>query len=136
MPCRAGRNIEGIFDLGSVPVKAKETVREELMQAQDDGVLAFGIRMGANAAVDGDSADHNGRYYLICSGSLIQDGKELPGNSLIRVDAGEPAPTLTAGSAGAEVLVMQFGRPSDRPGSDPSKLASRDPDGYVERKNA
>ena len=48
----------------------------------------------------------------------------------------EPAPKLTAGSEGAEVLAMQFGQPSERPGSDPSKLASRDPNGYVERKNA
>jgi len=136
MPCRAGRNIEGIFDLGSVKVKAKETIREELMTPQDDGVWTVGIRMGAGATADGIVADHNGQYYLICSGSLIQDGKELPSNSLIRVDAGEAAPTLTAGSEGAEVLAMQFGKPSERPGSDPSKLASRDPNGYVERKNA
>jgi hypothetical protein len=48
----------------------------------------------------------------------------------MRVEAGEPAPLLQAGPDGAEVLVMQFARPSERPGSDPSKLKR---DGYVDR---
>ena len=38
-----------------------------------------------------------------------------------------------AGSDGANVLVMQYARPSDRPGSDPKEMAKRDPNAYVEK---
>lgn len=132
MPCRAGRNIGGVFELGRAPSNGAETVREELMQPQEDGVQAIGIRMGANARAGGIPAE-NGQYYLVCTGSLIQNGKELPVSSLIRVEAGEPTLALTAGNDGAEVLAVQFARPTERPGSDPSKLAHRE-NGYTLRK--
>ena len=136
MPCRAGRNIEGLFDVGTLVLKPKETRREELMAPQEDGVAAVGLRLGPSAEMDGLATDGNGQFYLVCAGSLIQDGKELPDQSVIRVDAGEPTPRFIAGSEGAEVLALQFGRPSDRPGSDPSKLATRDPDAYKQQERA
>lgn len=132
MPCRAGRNIAGLFELGKAPA-ANETAREDLMEAQADGVHAVGIRLGANAKADGLPSDSGGQYYLVCAGSLVRDGGDLPANSLIRVEPGEPTPALQAGGEGAEVLALQFSRPTDRPGSDPEKLAGRDPDGYVEK---
>lgn len=130
MACRAGRNIAGVFEVGSRKMKAGEVAREPLMEAQDDGVDALGIRLGANAQTQGPVSSGGGQYILVCGGTLLENGKAMAENSLIRVEAGEPAPVLQAGPDGADVLVMQFCRPSDRPGSDPSKLSRS---GYVDR---
>lgn len=131
MPCRAGRNIAAVFEQDVEPPATGAVVREPLMEPQADGVFAEGIRLGAGAVAEGLANDAGGQYYLVCSGTLVADGKELTPNSLIRIDAGEPAPTLHAGDAGANVMALQFCRPSDRPGADPNALAARDPDGYV-----
>ncbi len=131
MPCRAGRNIAAVFEQDGGLVAEGETVREPLMERQEDGVYAEGIRLGANAVADGMPNDAGGQYYLVCSGSLLSDGRDLPERSLIRANRGENTPTLRAGEMGAAVLALQFSRPTDRPGSDPRKLAERNPDGYV-----
>jgi len=133
MPCRAGRNIAGTFDLGR-PIGAGKIEREDLMESQDDGVDAVGFRLGSNAVSDGLPTENGGQYYLVCGGALIQNGKELPADSVIRVDRGEDVLQMSAGPDGAEVLCLQFGLPSDRPGSDPSLLAKRNPDAYQDRK--
>jgi hypothetical protein len=131
MPCRAGRNIAGVFDQTAAPLDEGETIREPLMDPQDDGVYAEGIRMGANATVAGIPNQAGGQYYLVCAGMLIAEGKELVERSLIRTNPGEETPTFKAGKLGANVLALQFSRPTDRPGSDPQKLSERDPGGYV-----
>ena len=131
MPCRAGRNIAAVFEQGREPLSEGEVVRERLMDPQEDGVDAEGVRMGPHARAEGPSNDGGGQYYLVCAGSLTVDGKALRANSLIRADAGEAAPQLQAGADGANVLVLQFSRPSDRPGANTIKLAARDPAGYV-----
>ncbi len=130
MACRAGRNIAGVFEVGKRRMKNGEVAQEPLMEPQADGVDAVGIRMGANAQAQAPTSAGGGQYILVCAGTLLQDGKEMTADSLMRVEAGEPAPLLQAGPDGAEVLVMQFARPSERPGSDPSKLKR---DGYVDR---
>jgi hypothetical protein len=130
MACRAGRNIAGVFEVGTQRMKAGAVAQEPLMEAQADGVDAVGIRMGASAQTPGPVSSGGGQYILVCAGTLLQDGKEMTADSLMRIEAGEPAPVLQAGPNGADVLVMQFCRPSDRPGSDPSKLTRA---GYVDR---
>jgi hypothetical protein len=130
MPGRAGRNIAATFDIERDPLPAHEVIREPLMEPEADGVYAAGLRLGAHARTAGVTPDAGCQYYLVCTGSLIQDGKPLPANSLIHVDAGEDTLQLQAGPEGANVLVMQFPRPSDRPGSDPAKLANRSMDDY------
>ncbi len=130
MPGRAGRNIEGVFDLeGGLPAEGQVT-REPLMPRQDDGVDAVGIRLGANARADGLPADGKGQFYLICAGSLVADGRVLPERSIVRVEPDDPAMVLVAGPDGAQVLGVQFAAPSERPGTDPAKLASRAEKGY------
>jgi len=129
MPCRAGRNIEGVFELGNIPQAGTKT--EELMPQQSDGVRVVGIRLAAHAEAPGIPAE-GGQFYLVCSGTILQDGRDMPESSLIRVEAGEAAPSLLAGAEGAEVLVVQFANPSQRPGSDPAQLAHRAA-GYVKR---
>ncbi len=131
MPCRAGRNIAGVFDQDADAVGNGESSREPLMDAQEDGVYAEGIRLGANASAKGIPNDAGGQYYLVCAGSLISGDKTLPERSLIRTNPGEEPPTFQAGELGANILALQFSRPSDRPGSDPKKLAQRDAGGYV-----
>ncbi len=100
------------------------------MEPESDGVYAEGVRLGAHVQTMGVPPDAGCQYYLICTGSLIQDGKVLPANSLIYVDPGEDTLPLQAGPEGANVLVMQFPRPSERPGSDPAKLVNRSMDDY------
>ena len=131
MECRAGRNIAGVFEIGQEPLVDGIATREELMEVQADGVFAEGIRLGPNAQADGIQNDAGGHYYLVCSGALVEDGKILPERSLVRVNPDEPTPKFQASEEGAFVLALQFSRPSERPGSDPSKLAERSPDGYV-----
>ena len=130
MPGRAGRNIEGAFD-ATLPVPVAGAVtREDLMPIQDDGVFAQGIRMGAGARTGGLAACGKGQFYLVCAGSIIADGKVLPENSLVRVEPDDPQLMLQAGADGAHVLALQFSAPSERPGTDPAKLAERAQQGY------
>ncbi len=135
MPGRAGRNIEGVFDVsGAVPV-AGQTTYEQLMQPEADGVAAMGIRMGANATSSGLSACGKGQFYLVCAGTLDMNGKVLPERSLIRAEPGDPSVELHAGPDGAQILALQFAAPSDRPGTDPAKLAERSAKGYVNKRS-
>lgn len=136
MPGRAGRNITGHFDTSRPRLSEGKSKREDLMAAQSDGVDAVGIRLGPNASSGGIPSDAGGQYYLVCEGSLTGPDCELPRHSLMHVEGGEEAPVLNAGPEGAEVLVLQLARPSDRPGSDPRKLAERDPSAYVQRPDA
>jgi hypothetical protein len=133
MPCRAGRNLAGGFDADSAALPAGASAVEPLLPAEADGVAAVGLRLGAHASIAGVPADAGDQYYLVCGGTLVEAGRELPRHSLIHVASGEPAPTLTAGADGAAVLLVQFGRPTARPGSDVRVLAARDPGSYVDR---
>ncbi len=133
MPCRAGRNIAGHFDRsGPVPAPG-EVVETALMAPQDDGVFAIGLRLGPGAAAEGPTSDAGGQYYLVCDGELSRDGADLDRHSLIHVQPGEAPARLQAGPAGADVLILQFARPTARPGSDPIALAKRDPAAYMQR---
>lgn len=133
MPGRAGRNIAGKFDIERPMLPAGETAREALMEVQPDGTYAEGLRMGPGATIDGLEPTTGGQFYLVCAGSLEQDGKTLTPKSLIYVDPEETAPTLRAGPEGACVLAMRFPCPSERPGSDPSKLTGRSEADYKMR---
>lgn len=133
MPCRAGRNIAGLFDVEAPTPDAGAVERQALMEPQEDGVDALGLRLGPNAETDGPESGAGGQYYLVCRGSLHQEDRVLETASMIRIEPGETPPALRAGDDGADILVLQFGRPSERPGSDPSTMADRDPEGYVVR---
>lgn len=133
MPGRAGRNIAGRFDLSEPTPPAGESRRESLMASQPDEVNAVGLRLGPGAAIDGPPSTGGGQYYLVCQGAAAVDGKALPTRSVIHVAPGEPPPRFAAGDDGAAVLMLQFARPSERPGSDPQALAARDPNAYMRR---
>lgn len=131
MPGRAGRNIEGSFDLELGVPASGEVTREDLMERQLDGVHAVGIRMGAHARTIGLPAEGKGQFMLVCAGSVTAAGKALGEKSVIRVEPDEPAVELEASRDGAQVLALQFCAPCERPGTDPAKLAERAAKGYV-----
>jgi hypothetical protein len=133
MPGKAGRNIAGIFDYTKMLTKQGATETEALMDPQEDGVDAVGLRLGPNTEMESVASTGGGQYVLVCSGTVEIDGKTLDQNSLLHVEAGEAAPTLKSGSEGACVMVLQFARPSERPGSNPAEMAKRDPNAYVEK---
>lgn len=123
MPGRAGRNIAALFATGEIPSNG-EAIRLPL-QDTDDGLRMAGIRLAAHASAAPTPSDGGGQFYLICSGSLVHEGQPLPTQSLIYVETGEDPPALQAGPDGAEVLLLQFPKATERPGSDPAVLAQR-----------
>lgn len=133
MPGRAGRNIAGRFDTSRPRPRAGAAVIEPLMADQSDEVTAVGIRLGPGAQSEALLSDGGGQYYVVCEGDVRTANKTLARQSVIHVPAGDPAPVLTAGEAGADVLMLQFAKPSARPGSDPAQLAARDPSAYKAR---
>ena len=127
MKSKPGRNIAGSFELkGDTP--PGQCVVERVHAPEPDGITAVGIRLGANASGQGIASDAGGQYCVVCAGEVVHEGKRYPRLSLILVEPGEPAPQFTAGPAGAEIMVVQFPRPSERLGSDPKQLATRDMD--------
>jgi hypothetical protein len=124
MPGRAGRNIAALFNTGEIP--AQDQIRLDLHKAED-GLCMQGFRLAANASVTPATSTGGCQFFLICSGSLVHEGQLLPNQSLIYVEIGEAPPRLQAGPDGAEVMLLQFPKPSDRPGSNPEVLAQRSP---------
>jgi hypothetical protein len=125
MPTRKpGRNLTARLDL-SKPAPSPGTAElEYLLPPHDDGLAVAAVRLGPEAQLDPPESD-SGRCMLVCSGALMHEGKMLPRNSLMRIEADDRPPSLVAASGGAVVLVMQFPRPSDRPGSDPRRMGDR-----------
>jgi len=125
MPGRAGRNIAAQFMTGQIPAGGDQ-IRLPL-QESEDGLRMDGFRIPANTTVAATPSTGGCQFYLVCNGSLVHDGQTLPTQSLIYVEIGEDAPQLQAGPEGAEVMLLQFPKPSDRPGSNPDVLAQRTP---------
>jgi hypothetical protein len=93
-----------------VLVELAEPVIEQLLGAHGDGGPAsFMLRIGGGGSARGpDPSRGGGQYYLVLTGAVRNGGEELPPWSLLWVSPGEPAPTIGAGPAGAEVMVLQF----------------------------
>jgi hypothetical protein len=122
---KPGRNIVGRFAIGQPLPAAGESMRESLMQAEE-GVEVVGLRMGPNAEADGMVLSGGAQYYLVGTGSLVHEGRELPPLALLLVQPGDAVPRLRAGANGAEVLIMQLPRSNDqRPGAKLGTLAER-----------
>ena len=130
IPGRPGRNIAGQFDINKPLPAANESTREKLLEAEEDHVLVFGMRLGPNASMQGEPTLGGDQYYLVCSGFLTHEGKEVAPMSMLRLERGETPLTLKAGPQGAEVLLLQLPMPTARVGSDPGTLAQRKPAEY------
>jgi hypothetical protein len=118
----ARRNVVSSACLGSIPTVADQT---DLTTPSEDGMQIESVRIPPNQQAYGAQGNGGGQYYVVCSGSLVHGDALLPRRSLIHVERGENAALFVAGPAGVELLVVQFPRPSERPGSDPEILAQR-----------
>ena len=116
MKGRAGRNIAGLFDYKKKLPDRGMIERDDLMEPQKDGVNAIGFRLGPNTDLKCPPSDAGGQFVLTCCGEFDLDDKVMVSNSLIYLEPEEDSPVLRSGNDGASVLIMQFGRPSNRPG--------------------
>ncbi|MEL0107878.1 MAG: hypothetical protein VW802_13150 [Rhodospirillaceae bacterium] len=132
MPGRAGRNVAQVFDTDLSGLKDGEVKTEDLIERFEDGLQVRGYHLGPNAETDALPSDGGGQYHVVGSGYLLDGDKKLPRKSVIRVNPGEDTAHYKAGPEGASVLCMQYPFPTDRPGSDPSKMKRGE---YVELRN-
>ena len=130
MPGRAGRNVAARFATGEIPPAGHDIVHT-VLAASDDGMQMSGLRLAAGQSSKPMPSQGGGQYYLVCAGALMHGSRRLPAQSLIYVDVGEDAPALQAGPEGAEAVILQFPKPSARPGSDPRLLAQRSAADYL-----
>ena len=83
--------------------------RADVLPAEADGLGAalFRLAPGQTEALDLNVAG-GGQYALVTAGSVTHDGADLAEHSCLYRFAEEAPLTLTAGPAGAAVLLMQF----------------------------
>ena len=122
---KPGRNIAGKFDVNQPLPAARESTREVLLESTADHVAVVGLRMGPHARANGEPTNGGDQYYLVCSGALAHEGREIPPLSMVRVEPGEAPPVLEAGPTGAEILLLQLPMPTGRPGATLKTLAER-----------
>jgi hypothetical protein len=120
---RVGRQFTRDFDIRSALPEQGNVERVIMRDDEPDGLAIMGLRMGPNTKATGRVSDGGGQYLLICAGSIVKDSKTLPTDSLLLLEAGEPAPEFHSGPDGAAILIMQFARPTERPGSNPKDRA-------------
>jgi len=123
LPGLPGRNITGAFPSGG-PRRAGVGHSTVLLET-DDGARVTGLALGPGAEAEPPPADAGRQYYLVCSGSASAGNEVLRRWSIVELEPGEGLASLRAGPGGAEILVAQLPRASDRPGSDVLKLAER-----------
>ncbi|MSP03677.1 MAG: hypothetical protein EXR05_00120 [Acetobacteraceae bacterium] len=87
---------------------------DNVLAQEADGVSAWRYRLPPGAALTGaDPALGGGQFWLVLAGSLrVTDPEPLAPKSCVFVGADEAAPSVVAGPNGAEVLCMQFPRPT------------------------
>jgi hypothetical protein len=101
MGSRAGRNV--IADLGDTPGLVA------LLELDEDGLAGYSMRLTPGETLRAPTpAGSGGQFHLVLEGSVIQDGGELPPDSVVWVAPNEDAVSITAGTSGAVVMTMQF----------------------------
>src|SRR5262249_44719845 len=103
----AGRNIVCQVD----PTPLTETRTYVLWEPHDDGLASYRMVLTpGEASSPPDASESGGQYLVVTQGSLEGESGAAPGRALVWVDADEPAPELTAGADGCEIIVLQFPR--------------------------
>ena len=89
----------------------QSSVLDEVIEAQPDGVAGYMLRVPARGSATGpDPATTGGQFYLVLSGEMEVEEKPLPFLSCVFVSRHDAPLQVRAGAAGAEALVLQFGR--------------------------
>jgi hypothetical protein len=85
-----------------------EVERRTLLPREPTGLEAWLVRLPPGASVV--LGDHPGsdRYYVVAAGCAEAANQQLPAMAVLWVSREEPAQAVTAGNAGAEIVVVQF----------------------------
>lgn len=103
---KAGRTIH--VDVEPEQIGAEVEVRP-LVERHADGLGAWFMSVGPEQSVTGPRPEGAGQYYLITKGMAHLGERALPEKSLLFVNAGEPAPELSAkGTLGFQAVVVQY----------------------------
>lgn len=81
-----------------------------IFDPQPDGLGAWLLRTGpgTEVPVPPSTAPGGGQYWIVVTGPVWNDGSELAPWSCLFVEGSSATPLLTTGSAGSDVLVLQF----------------------------
>lgn len=97
---KAGRALTAEVELGRA---------RNIIPLTDDGVEASLLAIDPGDVVAPPaSAANGGRFFIVMDGSLVHDQVQLDRYASLHVRPEDPAPELRAGSAGAQVLALQF----------------------------
>jgi hypothetical protein len=90
---------------------ARRDAALETVLAEEDGLGIFMLRIPPHGSMTApDPATGAGQSMIVAAGSIVLEGKTLDRLAALFVSADEKALDITAGSAGGEVLVLQYPR--------------------------
>lgn len=97
-------------NLGEAALKQLTVIEvDEIQPREDDALAVIRYRLPPNArAATLDPTGSAGQFFLVIGGELDHQGTRLNRWENLFVSADEPAYTLAAGAAGAEVLLLQY----------------------------
>ena len=90
-----------------------------------DAYTAYGLIVAGKTGLSMLTVRAGDQFCLACEGELRIAGELIGYLSMVRVGAGERAPSFQSGPAGAAILVLQMLRPTFRAGSDVRELDKR-----------
>jgi quercetin dioxygenase-like cupin family protein len=91
----------------------------------EDGLSMRTFVLSAGERWTTPPSDGGGQYFIVFKGSVTHGAEVLGEMSLIYIDPGDAAAAFVAGGEGAQVVLLQFPKASERPGSDPANLGGR-----------
>jgi hypothetical protein len=83
---------------------------EALFDAMDDGLAAWRTTLGPAEPVESPAPGGSGQYCYVIAGSVVSDGQEFGPRSLAWLRAESRLTGASAGSAGCDILFLQFPR--------------------------
>jgi hypothetical protein len=101
----AGRNFVSRVD----PHRKKAGIRL-CGRTYEDGVSAYEVAAGPNAAVRLPDVRHGGAFNVVLAGEIRLEGVAYPSPSCMWVGADDRAPAMTAGDSGVVIAFLSFPR--------------------------